>query len=106
MFEKQIAKLQKLRKNNRGMAMVAVALIVGLVALGIVIPIGMWISSITFDVIDAIDLGATGNATRTTLENNIWSAYNLSTILPIIAVAAVIIMAVLGLVIYKRGGMS
>jgi Flp pilus assembly pilin Flp len=97
-------KLKALRQNRKGMAMVAVALIVGLVALGIVIPIGMWISSITFGVIDDIDLGTAGNATRTTLETNIWSAYNLATILPIIAVAAVIIMAVLGLVIYKRGG--
>lgn len=97
-------KLRKMREDRKGMAMVAVALIVGLVALGIIIPIGMWISSITFGIVDDIDLGTAGNATRTTLENNIWSAYNLATILPIVAVAAVIIMAVLGLVVYKRGG--
>lgn len=99
-------KLKHLRSERKGMAMVAVALVVGLVALGIVIPIGMWISSITFGIIDDVDLGTQGNATRTTLETNIWQAYNLSTILPIIAVAAVIIMAVLGIVIYKRGGLN
>lgn len=99
-------KLKQLQRDRKGMAAVAVALVVGLVALGIIIPIGMWINSITFGVIDELDLGTAGNATRTTLEGNIWSAYNLSTILPIIAVAAVIIMAVLGIVVYKRGGFS
>ncbi len=99
-----IKKLRQLQNDRKGLAMVAVALIVGLVALGIIIPIGMWISSISFGIVDAVDLGTAGNATRTTLENNIWSAYNLSTILPIVAVAGVIIMAVLGLVVYKRGG--
>jgi Flp pilus assembly pilin Flp len=101
-----IRKLRKLQNDRKGLAMVAVALIVGLVALGIVIPIGMWISSITFGIIDNVDLGESGNATRVQLENNIWAAYNLSTILPIIAVAGIIIMAVLGLVVYKKGGFS
>lgn len=108
LFAKAETRVMRFRlfRNNRAIAMVAVALVVGLVALGIVIPIGMWISSITFGIIDNVDLGADGNATRTTLEANIWSAYNLSTILPIVAVAAVIIMAVLGIVVYKRGGFS
>jgi hypothetical protein len=82
----------------------AMALIITLVALGIVIPIGMWTSSLIFGVIDTINLGTSGNATRTTLENNIWSAYSLSTILPIIGVAGVIIAAIAGFVVWRRGG--
>jgi hypothetical protein len=93
-------KMFKDRKGNIGLA---IALIVSLVALGIVIPIGMWTSSLIFSVIDALNLGTAGNSTRTTLETNIWNAYNLSTILPIIAVAGVIIAAITGFVVWKRG---
>lgn len=90
-------------KNKKGVTMLAIALVVGMVALGLVIPIGMWTSSLVFGVIDDLDLGVSGNATRTTLESNVWSAYNLSTILPIIAVAGVIITAVLGIIAFKKG---
>jgi hypothetical protein len=93
----------KLFKNRKGNIGLAIALIVSLVALGIVIPIGMWTSSLIFTVIDGLNLGVSGNATRTTLETNIWNAYNLSTILPIIAVAGVIIAAITGFVVWRRG---
>jgi hypothetical protein len=93
----------KFLKSKKGNIGLAIALIVSLVALGIVIPIGMWTSSLIFTVIDGLNLGTSGNATRATLETNIWNAYNLSTILPIIAVAGVIIAAITGFVVWRRG---
>jgi hypothetical protein len=92
-------------QNKRGVTMLAIALVVGLVALGLIIPIGMWASSLVFGVIDDLDLGTAGNATRTTLEANVWSAYDLATILPIIAVAGVIITAVIGIVAWRKGSL-
>jgi Flp pilus assembly pilin Flp len=97
--------LSKFKRDKRGVSMLAIALVIGMVTLGIIIPIGMWTSSLIFNVIDTIDLGASGNITRTTLETNIWNAYNLSTILPIVAVAGVIIAAILGFMAWKKGGM-
>lgn len=97
--------LKSLRDNKKGVTMLAIALVIGLVALGVIIPIGMWTSSLVFDVIDDLNLGTSGNATRTTLEANVWSAYNLSTILPIVAVAGVIIVAILGMVAFKKGAL-
>lgn len=93
----------KFLKSKKGNIGLAIALIVSLVALGIIIPIGMWTSSLIFTIIDGLNLGTAGNATRTTLETNIWNAYNLSTILPIIAVAGVIIAAITGFVVWRRG---
>lgn len=86
------------------MQAMALALIVALVSIGIIIPIGMWCSATIFAVIDDLDLGATGNATRTTLESNIWSAYSLGTILPIIAAAGMIIAAIIGFFAFRKGG--
>ncbi len=97
--------LSLFRKNQKAVTMLAIALVVGLVALGVIIPIGMWTSSLVFGVIDNLDLGTSGNSTRTTLESNVWSAYNLSTILPIIAVAGVIITAILGIVAWRKGAL-
>ena len=98
-----VQKLQRLARNKRGNIGLAVALVISLVALGIIIPIGMWTSSLIFNVIDTLDLKTAGNATRTTLENNIWNSYSLATILPIIAVAGVIIAAIAGFIMFRRG---
>jgi hypothetical protein len=45
---------------------------------------------------------STFNSTMTTLSNNIWASYSLSTILPIIAVAGVIIAAITGFIVWRR----
>jgi len=70
-------------------------LIIGMVMIAVALPIGLMITGNIYNVVSNMDLGSQGNQTRTSLFNNIYSAYNLSVILPIILVAG-ILMAVLG----------
>lgn len=102
MFEKLAQKLQHFQRSKRGNVTLAIALVIGLVSIGNIIPIGMWTSALIFGVIDQLNLGS-GNATRTQLETNIWNSYALATILPIISVAGVIIAAITGFIVWRRG---
>jgi hypothetical protein len=91
----------KFLRDKRGNIGMAIYLVAALVGIALLLPIGMWITGTTFTVINAIDLGSTGNAARSTLESNIWSSFNLATILPIIMIASVLISAVAGIVVVR-----
>ena len=75
---------------------VAVAVIATLVTLAIILPIGLMVVGNLNNVIASYDLGSQGNQTRTSLFNNIYSAFNLAVIIPIVAAAG----AIIGIVIY------
>ena len=69
------------------------ALIIGLVMIAVALPIGLMIIGNIYNIVSNYDLGAQGNQTRTSLFNNIYSAYNLSVILPIVLVAGILLAA-------------
>jgi len=75
---------------------VAVAVIATLVTLAIILPIGLMVVGNLNTIIGSYDLGSQGNQTRTSLFNNIYSAFNLAAIIPIVAAAG----AIIGIVIY------
>jgi len=75
---------------------VAVAVIATLVTLAIILPIGLMVVGNLNTIIGSYDLGSQGNQTRTSLFNNIYSAFNLAVIIPIVAAAG----AIIGIVIY------
>ena len=79
---------------------VAVAVIATLVTLAIILPIGLMVVGNLNTIIGNYDLGSQGNSTRTSLFNNIYSAFNLAVIIPIVAAAG----AIIGIVIYYLGG--
>ena len=81
----------RILKDRRGLAAPVLALVVGLVAVAILLPVGLLVVANLKSTVDAMDLRATGNPTRTTLFNNIYSAYGLAVIIPIIAAAGIII---------------
>ena len=79
---------------------VAVAVIATLVTLAIILPIGLMVVGNLNTIIGSYDLGTQGNSTRTSLFNNIYSAFNLAVIIPIVAAAG----AIIGIVIYYLTG--
>ena len=87
---------EKLLKNRRG----SIALVTMLVTLVIVIIIGLVVTAQLNTTALSFNLGASGNATRTTLFTNTWSAYNLAAVIPIVAAAGAIIGVVF---FYFRG---
>ena len=95
--------LRKFRESRRGMTTIIIGLIIMLVLIGVALPVGLHCTSSIKGVIDDMDLGTEGNSTRTKLFNNIYSAYDLSVIVPIIAGAALVIGAVtVGFAVYSR----
>ena len=74
-------------------------LVVMLVTLAVILPIGLIVVGNLNTTVSAMDLGSQGNSTRTSLFNNIYSAFNLAVIIPIVAAAG----AIIGIVIYYLG---
>ena len=101
-----LVKMKSLRKNRKGVTALVVTLCVSLVALALIIPIGILV---TTNLSDALDVVAAKGATTTTAENitydvfdSIWTSWSLSSLIPIIAVAAVLIAIIVGAFVYKR----
>jgi len=86
---------RKFRENRSGFTAIVIALVITLVALAIILPVGMLVTANIQTIVNAMALGISGNATRTILFNNIWSAFNLSAIVPIIGAAGLIIGIIL-----------
>jgi len=93
---------KKLRKNRRGITMIILSLVVALVALAILIPVGLMIQSSLTTITKITGMSTTANATVDTVNTNIYSAFNLVAIVPIIAGAAVIISVIMGAFAFKQ----
>jgi len=92
--------LPQLFKDRRGVTGMVIALVVGLVALAVIIPIGVLIAS---NLSTALDVVTSKGSTTTQAENvtydvftNIWTAFSLSALVPIIAVAGLLIAIIVG----------
>lgn len=86
----------KFRHSRRANAL---GLVILLITVVIVLLIGLVVVGQLSTVADTFDLGTSGNATRTSLFSNIYSAFNLSVLIPIVAAAGAlmaIIFAYLG----------
>jgi Flp pilus assembly pilin Flp len=95
--------LWRFHKNRKGITALVIALVVSLVALGILIPVGLLVTSNIKTTVDSMDLGTQGNATRLTLFTNIFQGYNLAAIIPIIAAAGIIISVIIGAFAFRQG---
>ena len=76
----------RLLKNKKA----NVALVTMLITLAIIIVVGLIVTGNLYTVANNMDLGTQGNNTRTSLFNNIYSAFNLAVIIPIVAAAGAI----------------
>ena len=82
--------------------MIILSLVVALVALAILIPVGLMIQSSLTTITKITGMSTTANATVDTVNTNIYSAFNLVAIVPIIAGAAVIISVIMGAFAFKQ----
>lgn len=94
---------KKFRENRRGFTAIVIALVITLVALAVILPVGMLVTANIQSIVNAMVLGTAGNATRTVLFANIWSAFNLSAIVPIIGAAGLIIGIILAAFAFQSG---
>ena len=78
---------------------VGLGVVTMLVALCVIVIVGLVVVANLYNIANNLDLGSQGNSTRTTLFNNIYSAFDLVVIIPIIAAAA----AIIGIVAWLRG---
>ncbi len=91
----------RLRRNKKGVTGLVIALVVSLVALSAMIPIGLLITAKVEDTVDDYVLGVAGNATRDALFANIFAAYDLAAIVPIVAAAGIIISVIVAAFYFK-----
>jgi len=89
--------LRKLLKNRKGVTGMVIALVVSLVAIGIIIPIGLLVTS-TLQTSITEGMNTTSAAYNVTEDvfANIWTAFSLSALVPIIAVAGLLIAIIVG----------
>jgi competence protein ComGC len=80
--------LEKLKRNKKGSAL---ALVIMMVSLVIIIIVGLLVVGQLSTTADTMNLGTSGNATRTTLFTNTYAGFNLAVIIPIIAAAGAIL---------------
>lgn len=92
--------MRKLLRNRKGITGMVIALVVALVALAVIIPIGVLVAS---NLSSSLDVVSAKSATTTKAENvtydvfqNIWTAFSLSALVPIIAVAGLLIAIIVG----------
>jgi len=98
--------LRKLLRNRKGITGLVVMLVVSLVALALIIPIGILI---TVNLSDALDVVAAKSGSTTQAQNitydvfdSIWTSWSLSSLVPIIAVAAALIAIIVGAFVFQR----
>jgi len=83
--------LKKFRENRKAAAL---GLVIMMIALVITIIVGLLVVGQLSTTADTMDLGASGNATRTSLFANTYAGLNLAVIIPIIAAAGAILAIV------------
>lgn len=86
--------IRNFRRERKAMFGIVLGLVITLVALGVVLGVGLLVNYNIQTTVEALDLGETGNATRTTLYANINQAFSLSAVVPIVAGAALVIGAI------------
>jgi len=98
--------MRKLLKNRKAVTGLVVTLTVSLVALALIIPIGILVTTNLSDALDVVE--AKSNVTSTA-ENitydvfgSLWTSWSLSALIPIIAVAAVLISIIVGAFVFRR----
>ena len=101
-----LVKMKSLRKNRKGVTALVVTLTVSLVALALIIPIGVLVTSNLSDALDVVSAKASGTTQAENITYDVfdalWTSWSLSTLIPIIAVAAVLIAIIVGAFVFKR----
>ena len=101
MFQCNWVKKIKLFQSRKAITGLVIGLIVGLVTIGIVITLGLYLNVQIYNAMPAMT--GVANSTATSLFNNIMTAYSLSTIIPIVAAAGAILAVIIGFLVVRTG---
>lgn len=82
-------------KNRKYIAIAMLPVVVALISVAIIIPVGLIVTGSLSSVANSFALGTRGNTTRTNLFNNIYSAFDLTVIVPIVIGAVAVVSAIL-----------
>lgn len=92
--------LKRFRRDHRAISGLIIALVVALVTIAVLIPIGVLTAVKVHDALPAMT--GTANTTTEAVYTNVYAAFNLASISPIVAAAGLIIAIVVGAFAYSR----
>lgn len=92
--------IKKFASNNKAITGLVIGMVVVLVACAVLIPIGLLVSSNLQTSMPA--LTGSANSTAYSVYNNVYSAFSLSAVVPIVAAAGVIISIIVGVFALRR----
>jgi hypothetical protein len=91
---------KKLRENKKAVTGLVIGMVVVLITCAILIPIGLLITANLQAAMPA--LTGSANTTAYAVYANVYSAFSLSAVVPIVAAAGVIIAIIVGVFAYRR----
>jgi len=98
--------MRKLLKNRKAVSGLVLSLVVALVTIAILIPIGL---IVTVNIGDAMNVVSAKSNTTTVAQNvtydvfqNIYTSFSLSALVPIVAVAGLLITIIIGAFAFRR----
>ena len=92
--------LKKFKENKKGITALVIGMVVVLVACAVLVPIGLLVTSNLQASMPA--LTGSANTTAYSVYNNVYSAFSLSAIVPIVAAAGVIISIIVGVFAFRK----
>lgn len=92
--------LSKFKENKKGITALVIGMVVVLVACAVLVPIGLLVTSNLQASMPALEGSA--NTTAYSVYNNVYSAFSLSAIVPIVAAAGVIISIIVGVFAFRK----
>lgn len=93
--------LKKFLKNRTAITGLVIATVIGLITIAIILPVGIMVTSQLNSVVTTMGLTGTANTTANAVFNNVYSAFNLATIIPIVAAAGAIITIIVGVMAFR-----
>lgn len=88
--------MRKLLRNKRGVTALVLALVIALVAIAVMIPIGLLVTVNIQSALPALEAGSLAANASESVFNNVYTAFSLSALVPIVAVAGLLISIIVG----------
>ncbi len=86
----------KLLKDKRGVTGLVLALVVSLVTIAVLIPIGLLVTTNIQDSLPTLEAGSAAENASNAVFDNVYTAFSLSALVPIVAVAGLLIAIIIG----------
>lgn len=93
--------LKKLRRNRKAITGLVIATVIGLITIAIILPVGILVTAQLNTVVNSMALTGVANTTANAVFVNVYSAFNLATIIPIVAAAGAIITIIVGVMAFR-----